>query len=99
MHRSVWVADEGWVHIFTLSRLFIRHSHQVGRVKVLFFADIEVVVDKELTKGNFLLIVFAAELIRDHATVAIVDHILIIWAAKRKMVDLVREFQLPATLH
>ena len=99
MHRSVWVADEGWVDIFTLSRLFIRHRHQVRRVKVLFFADIQVVVDKELAKGNFLLIIFAAELIRDLSTVAIVDYILIIWGAKRQMVDLVREVNLPATLH
>lgn len=99
MHRSVWVADEGWVDIFTLSRLFIRHRHQVRRVKVLFFADIQVVVDEELAKGNFLLIIFAAELVRDLATVAIVDYILIIWGAKRQMVDLVREVNLPATLH
>ena len=99
MHRSVRVADEGRVDIFALSRLLIRHRHLVRRVKVLLFADIQVVVDEELAEGNFLLIILAAEFVRDLATVAIVDYILVVYAAKRKMVDFVSEVKLPAVLH
>ena len=99
MHRSVRVADERRVLIFNFPRLCICHSDLVRRVLVLFFADIQVVVDEQLAKGNFLLVFLAAEFVRDHATVAIVDYILIARAAKRQMVDLVREVKFPATLH
>ena len=99
MHGAVWISDEDRVNGLCLARFFICLLCLVCRVYVLFFTDIEVVVDEQLAEGNILLKLFAAELVRDHASVAIVDDILIVRVAKRKMINLVREVDSPATLH
>ena len=99
MHGAVRVAYEGRVHILCLSRRLVRLLRRVRRVDVLLLADVEVVIDEELAEGNVLLVLTAAELVRDLATIAIVDDILVAGAPERQVIDFVREVDPPAALH
>ena len=98
MHGSVWVADESRV-LLGLSSLVIFSINRVGSIGVLFFRDIQVIVNKKLSEGYLLLKTSSIELVSDCTSIISIDHNLIAWLSKRQMVDCVSEIKSVAVLH
>lgn len=100
MHGTVREADEDRVLFLGLLSLLV-HDDGVspGLIDVLFLANVEIVVDKELAEGDLLLEFAPGKLVRDFATVASIDHRLVVQVAEGQMVDRVCEVDLVATLH
>ena len=99
MHRTICETNECGVLLSNFSRFRVGIRDNFGRVCVLLFRNIEVVVDKELTEGNFLLVYLAYEFVVDRAPIYVVDNRLVFFAAEGEMVDLVSKINLISGLH
>ena len=99
MHRTICETNECGVLFSNFSRFRVGIRDSFGRVCVLLFRNIEVVVDKELTERNFLLVYMFCEFVVDHAPIYVVDNILVFFAAEGEMFDLVSKIDLISGLH
>lgn len=99
VHRSVWEANECGVLVCHFPSLLVLLRHGIGRVRVLFLRNVEVVVDKEGAEWDHLLVACAAEFVVDGATVLLVDGPLVVPGAEGQVVDIVGEVDLVALLN
>lgn len=99
MHGAIWEPNEGWILSRRNSSLLVLRGDLEGGVDILFLANVEVVVDEELSEGNLLLILAPTQFVSNLTLVPSVDHLLVIERTERQVVDRVSEVNLIATLH
>jgi len=99
VHGAIWEPNEDWVLWRWNSSLFILLGNLVGSIDVLFFANVEVIVDEELAERNFLCVFATIKFVVDLATVLSIDHFLVFETTERQVVDRVSEVNLITSLH